>query len=139
MAGETTSALSTKPGRQGTGSGLTCQTWKLTYTTGELELADAKEAGYIPAGVTVVGVIYAPHDMDSSTGVVQKITIGSTDVATGLTGGVLGSVATAVPGFRAIVPYATTSKTLMSVTTTTAPTGTAAAGDTYVTAVYYNT
>lgn len=139
MAGETTSASSTKPGRQGTGAHLVCQTWALTYATGQLELNDVYEAGYLPAGVTVVGLAYAPHDMDSSTGVVQKITIGSTDVATGLTGGVLGSVATAVPGFRAIVPYSTTSKTLVSVTTTTAPTGTAAAGTTYVTAFYYNT
>lgn len=139
MAGETTSASSTKAGRKLAGSGLCAQTFTLTYATGQLELNDVYEAGYLPAGVTVVGAIYAPHDMDSSTGVVQKITIGSTDVATGLTGGVLGAVATAVPGFRAFAPYSTTDKTLVKVTTTTAPSGTAAAGTTYVTLVYYTT
>lgn len=135
MAGETTSASSTKAVRQLAGSGSTSYTWTLTYSTTQNETNDVMEAGYLPAGVTVIGFIYSPSDMDTngSPALVQKITVGSTDVATGLTGGQSGT-----KSFVAINPIATTAKTLVKVTSTTAA-ATAAAGTVYLTPVYYTT
>ena len=99
----------------------------VAYATTQLEANDVMNLGYLPSGATVYGVIYSPTDMDTnvSPAVVQKVTIGSTDVATGLTGAQTGAKT-----FVGIVPQALTAKTLASVTTTTAP-GTAAAGTLY--------
>ena len=140
MAGETKAVLAAyaKPTRMLTGSGLCCSVFSVPLATTEMELADVVNCGFIPAGVTVVAVGFACHDMDSSTGVVNKITIGSTDVATGITAGVLGSVATAVPTLRAVIPQTTTDKTLVSTTFTTAPSGTAAAGTIHVSVWYFS-
>ena len=141
MAGETKAVPTAylKPKRQLAGSGLCCTVFENAVATTEAELADVVNLGYLPAGVTVIAVGIATPDMDSSTGIVQKITIGSTDVLTGITTAVLGSVATQVPSVRAIIPYATTDKTLVSTTYTTAASGTAAAGTIYVSVWYFTT
>lgn len=127
MAGETTAAASADVPFE-MPAGLFIVPFTLTYATGQLEANDVMEAGYLPNGCTVWGVIYSPTDMDTnvSPGLVQKITIGSTDVATGLTGGQTGAKT-----FVGIVPQTLTAKTLASVTTTTAA-ATAAAGTLYL-------
>lgn len=126
MAGETTSAASADVPIE-LPAGMFIVPFTLAYATTQLELNDVMEAGYLPA-CTVYGVIYSPTDMDTnvSPAVVQKVTIGSTDVATGLTGAQTGAKT-----FVGITPLALTAKTLAKVTTTTAP-GTAAAGTLYL-------
>jgi hypothetical protein len=126
MAGETTSAASANPPFS-VPDGLFLVPFTVAYATTQLEANDVMELGYLPANCTVYGVIYSPTDMDTnvSPAVVQKVTIGSTDVATGLTGGQTGA-----KSFVGIVPTALTANTLAKVTTTTAP-GTAAAGTLY--------
>lgn len=127
MAGETTSAASADVPFE-LPAGLFLVPFTLTYATGQLEANDVMEAGYLPSGVTVYSVLYAPTDMDTnvSPGLVQKVTIGSTDVLTGLTGGQTGTKSSNV-----ITPIALTAKTLAKVTTTTAA-ATAAAGTLYL-------
>ncbi len=140
MAGETKAVLTAyaKPRKKLATGALCCQVFSVAVATTEMELADVVNLGYLPAGVTAVAVGIATHDMDSSTGVVQKVTIGSTDVLTGITTGVLGSVATQVPSVRAIIPQTTTDATLVSTTFTTAPSGTAAAGTIHVSVWFYS-
>jgi hypothetical protein len=131
MAGETSSLVAAaRKGGHYTPFGGVGETMTVAYATGELELNDVHEAGYLPPGVTVVGFIYKPDDLDSSTGLVQKITVGSTDVATALSGGQTGA-----GSFVAITPYTTTAPTLVKLTCTTAATG-AQAGNVYLTPVY---
>jgi hypothetical protein len=131
VAGETTSASAAERKAGGyTVYGGPGETMTKAYATGQLELNDVMEFGYIPAGVKLLGFIYKPDDLDSSTGLVQKITVGSTDVATGLTGGQTGA-----GSFVAITPYTTTAPTLVKLTCTTAATG-AQAGNVYLTPVY---
>ena len=141
MAGETkaVSTANAKPKKQLADAGLCVQMYQIALATTEMELANTVNLGYLPAGVTVVAVGCTSDDFDSSTGVVTKVTIGSTYVLTGITTGVLGSVATQVPSLRAIAPYATTVKTLVSMNFTTAPSGTAAAGNLYYSLWYYTT
>jgi hypothetical protein len=126
MAGETTTALSANP-PYAAAEGMFLVPFTVAYATGQLEANDVLELGYLPANCTVYGVIYSPTDMDTnvSPGLVQKITIGSTDVATGLTGGQTGA-----KSFVGVVPTTLTEKTLAKVTTTTAA-ATAAAGTLY--------
>ena len=131
MAGETT-AVTTNKRKFKTTAPVIGQTWSLAYSTTELELNDVKEFGYIPKGATVIGFIYAPTDMDSGAAAVQKITVGTTDVATGLTGAQTGAAS-----FVAIRPITVTDDTLVKVTTTTAA-GTAVAGTLHLTALYSN-
>lgn len=136
MAGETTSvAASTAfqvPKAQSVG--VVAYTFTLAYATGQLELNDVMQAGYLPPNVTVVGAIVKATDMDTSgsPALVQKITVGSTDIVTGITAGQ--SAANAVYG---VTPLTTTDKTLVSVTNTTAA-ATAAAGTLYVTLLVSN-
>ena len=115
MAGETkaVSTANAKPKKQLADAGLCVQMYQIALATTEMELADTVNLGYLPAGVTVVAV--------------------------GCTSDVLGSVATQVPSLRAIAPYATTDKTLVSMNFTTAPSGTAAAGNLYYSLWYYTT
>lgn len=122
MAGETTAAVSADVPAE-LPAGLFLVPFTVAYATGQLEANDVMQLGYLPACV-VYGIVYSPTDMDTnvSPAVVQKVTIGSTDVATGLTGAQTGAKT-----FVGIVPITLTAKTLASVTTTTAP-GTAAAG-----------
>lgn len=126
MAGETTTAVSVDPPFSAP-DGLFLVPFTVAYATTQLEANDVMELGYLPANCTVHGIIYSPTDMDTnvSPAVVQKVTIGSTDVATGLTGGQTGT-----KSFVGIVPTTITANTLAKVTTTTAP-GTAAAGTLY--------
>ena len=123
MAGETTSlsdpAEAKRHGRKLSGAGLTYYSMTATYSaTNQLETNDVMEVGYLPSGVTVVGLSYHPTDMDTdgSPAVVQKVTVGSTDVATGLTG--------AQSGTASFSPVAATdtgsSPALVKITTTTA-------------------
>ncbi len=131
MAGETT-AVTTNKRKFRTTAPVIGKTWRLAYATAELELNDVKEFGFIPANSTLVGFIYAPTDLDTggSPAVVQKITVGGSDVATGLTGAQTGTAS-----FVAIRPVTVTADTLVTVTTTTAA-ATAAAGTVNLTALY---
>ncbi len=126
MAGETTIALSANPPYEAA-EGLFLVPFTVSYATGQLEANDVMELGYLPANCTVYSILYAPTDMDTnvSPAVVQKVTIGSTDVATGLTGAQTGTKSS-----QPIAPLALTAKTLAKVTTTTAA-ATAAAGTLY--------
>ncbi len=127
MAGETTTTSNLNAPYE-LPRGLFLVPFTLSYSTTQTELNDVMQAGYLPAGVTVHGVVYSPTDMDTnvSPALVQKITIGSTDVATALTGAQTGAKT-----FVGIVPYTTTAKTLATVTSTTAA-ATAAAGTLYL-------
>jgi hypothetical protein len=124
MAGETTSALSSKVPYEGTGDGMFLVPFSVAYLSTDNQASDVMELGYLPANCTVYGFYYAPTDMDTnvSPAVVHKVTIGSTDVATGLTGAQTGTASVV-----AITPLALTAKTLAKVTTTTAA-ATGAAG-----------
>jgi len=126
MAGETTVAVSADPPFAAP-TGMFLVPFTVAYATGQLEANDVMELGYLPANCTVYGFLYSPTDMDTnvSPAMVQKVTLGSTDVATGLTGGQSGAKT-----FVGITPVTITANTLAKVTTTTAP-GTAAAGTLY--------
>jgi hypothetical protein len=131
MAGETTAVASTARKAGGyTVYGGPGETMSQAFSTTQNETNDVMEMGYLPAGVKVLGFIYVPTDMDTGTALVHKITVGSTDVATGLTGGQTGA-----GSFVAIVPYTTTAPTKVTITSTTAA-STAAAGTVYLTPVY---
>lgn len=130
MAGETTSLAATAwqdsrlvPALKGP----TLHVYEVTATysaTNQLELADVMEVCYLPAGVKIWAIGVTATDMDSSTGLVQKITVGSTDVLTGLTNG-----QTAATTFSQLPAAYTTSGTeLVSITNTTAASGTPATG-----------
>jgi hypothetical protein len=126
MAGETTAAASLDPPFAGF-DGLFLVPFTVAYSSTQNETADVMELGYLPANCTIWGVIYSPTDMDTnvSPGLVHKITVGSTDVATGLTGGQTGA-----KSFVGVVPLTITDKTLAKVTSTTAA-ATGAAGALY--------
>lgn len=134
MAGETTSlsAAARKLARKLSGTGLTGHPYTGTYTTTDNQLNDVMEVGYLPAGVTIVGLFVATTDMDTGTTVVHKVTIGSTDVVTGLT-----LAQTGASGVYAFTPLTTTDRTLIKITTTTAAT-TAVAGSIVVTPIYFS-
>lgn len=129
MAGETTSATVASQYQGSLLPGLNAQTFTLAYAKGQLELNDVYEAGYVPGPCTVVGFIVKATDMDSATGLVQKITVGATDLVTGITVGQSGG-----NGFFGCTPTAITAATKLIVTCTTAAT-TAVAGTLYVTVV----
>lgn len=128
MAGETTTlpAAERGIGKQIPNAGLTKQILTKAFSTTQNETADVMEMGYLPPHVTVIGIEYRPDDMDSATALVQKITIGTTDVATGLTGGQTGT-----SSYQQVKPplaLPENSKTLIKVTSTTAA-GTPVAGN----------
>lgn len=106
--------------------------WTYEYATGELELNDVLQMGYVPNGATLLGFFMYADDLDSnvSPALVRKITVGSTDVATGLTYG-----QAAGGGFVAIEPVTMTADTLVSLTVTTAA-ATAVAGTTVLVPLY---
>ncbi len=128
MAGETTS-VAASAARLFTdhppGSGLFVCSFSLTFATTQLELNDVMEAGYIPANTRVLAVVWAPTDMDSATTAVHKVTVGSTDIVTGLTGAQTGAASLTVCTQASIVATPSTSPALVKVTTTTAPTAVA--------------
>lgn len=127
MAGETTAvaASAARVFKDNPGFGLFAVPFSLTFGTNDNQTADIMEAGYIGVGVTPYAVVWIPTDMDTnvSPAVVHKITVGSTDVVTGLTG--------AQSGTAQIVPVSaimtTTAVTKVQVNTSTAA-ATAAAG-----------
>lgn len=126
MAGETTAAVYNDP-PYAAAEGMFLVPFTVAYATTQLETNDVMELGYIPANCTIWGIIYSPTDMDTnvSPGLVQKITVGSTDLVTGLTGGQTGT-----KSFQGVVPLTVTANTLAKVTSTTAA-ATAAAGTLY--------
>lgn len=136
MAGETTSvAASAARGLQKPMAvGVVGYTYTLTYSTTQNQLADVMEAGYLPANVTVVGALVKATDMDTAGSplVVHKITVGSTDIVTGIT-----AAQTGTNSVHACTPLALTARTLVKVITSTAA-DTAAAGTMYVTLLVVN-
>ena len=127
MAGETTGTISNDPPFSHP-SGTFLVPFSQAYASTDNETNDVKNFGYLPANCTVYGVIYAPTDMDTnvSPAVVHKVTLGSTDVATGLTGAQTGAKT-----FVGITPVTLTANTLVSVTSTTAA-ATGATGTLYL-------
>ncbi len=132
MAGETTSVAASAarlfanaPG----GAELFLAPFALTYSTTQNELNDVMEAGYIPPNTRVLAVIWAPSDMDTnvSPAAVHKVTVGSTDIVTGLTGAQTGAASLTVCTQASLAATPSTSPALVKVTTTTAA-ATAAAG-----------
>jgi hypothetical protein len=132
MAGETTalSASENDPPFQGA-EGLFLVPFTKAFSSTQNETNDVMEMGYLPADCTVYGFIYAPTDMDTnvSPGLVHKITAGSTDLVTGLTGAQTGT-----KSFQPCTPTALTAKTKVTVTSTTAA-ATGAAGTLYLAAL----
>jgi hypothetical protein len=132
MAGETTTRAGIDidyiPHAQG--PILNAQNWALELTTAQLELNDVLQLGYIPTGATLLGFFAYADDLDSSgsPALAWKITVGATDVKTGITIGQATSVSThSITQFLGIEPITMTAPTLVSVTFTTAA-ATAAAG-----------
>jgi hypothetical protein len=101
-------------------------------------LNDVLNMGYLPKGVTLVGFIAYATDMDTNgtPALAWKITVGSTDVKTGITIGQATAASThSLTQFLAVAPTTTTEPTLVKVTFTTAA-ATAAAGTLALTPVY---
>lgn len=106
--------------------------WSHEYTTAQLELNDVLEIGYIPDGATLLGFFMYSDDLDSDVTptLARKITVGSTDVATGLTYG-----QSAAGAFVAIEPITMDGATLVKLTNTAAA-ATAVAGTTVLVPLY---
>ena len=107
--------------------GPTLHVYEMTATysnTNQLELNDVMEVGYLPAGVKVWMLGVTATDMDSSTGLVQKVTVGSTDIVTLLTNGQTGATTL----HQLATPYTTSGIELVKITNTTAASGTPATG-----------
>ena len=123
MAGETTAAVASAVRNQmgNPGAGLWPLRFDLAYSTTQNETNDVMEAGYLPAGVKVAAVQAASTDMDSGiAAVVHKVTVGSTDIVTGLTVAQAGT-ASITPTTTAYIQAApVASEQLIKVTTTTA-------------------
>lgn len=136
MAGETTSlpASAAFQAPKAYEAGCVAYYYTQPFSTTQNELNDVMEMGWLPPNVTVVGYLASATDMDTnvSPAAVHKITIGSTDVATGLT---VAQAGTSASG--AITPQVLTAKTLVKVQTTTAA-ATAAAGTFYLTLLCVN-
>jgi hypothetical protein len=130
MAGETTSTTATNA-PVSLPSGTFLVPFTLALATGQLELADVQELGYLPANCTVYGFFIKMTDMDTNVSplLAHKLTLGSTDVVTSITYGQAGT-----DGFRACTPTTITSKTLLKLINTAAA-ATAAAGTAYVAAL----
>jgi hypothetical protein len=130
MAGETTSTTQ-KHAPVDLPAGTFLVPFSASYATGQLELNDVMELGYLPDNVTIYGFLVKATDMDTNVSptLVQKITVGSTDLVTGITAGQSGGNAV-----YACTPTTITSKTKVVVTNTAAA-ATAAAGTLYVTAI----
>ncbi len=129
MAGETTATTDLDAPYDPAEGFFTCSYTK-AFATSQLELADIMELGWIPANTTVPGFSIKATDMDTNVSplLVQKLTLGSTDLVTSITYGQTGT-----DGYRACVPTRVTAKTKLVVNNTAAA-ATAAAGTLYVTA-----
>ena len=140
MAGETTSRsgidIDVLPHFRGPVFGG--DVWTTELATTQLELNDVINMGYIPKGAVLVGFFAFADDLDSSgsPALAWKITVGSTDVKTGITIGQASSVSThSVTQFLGIEPITTSVPTPVKVTFTTAA-ATAAAGTFCLVPVY---
>jgi hypothetical protein len=105
-----------------------------TYSaTNQLELNDVMELCYLPPGIKVWEIQVAATDMDThvSPTLAQKITIGSTDVVTGITAGQSG----ANTGYPLATAYTTSAIELVKITNTAAS-ATAATGSLKVRFLY---
>lgn len=130
MAGETTAvaASAARTYYDNPGAGMFVVSFNLTFGATDTELADVMQAGYLPPNVKLLAVGWYPTDMDTGTpALVHKVTVGVTDVVTGLTGAQSGtsSLTPVTNAARVLAP--STSPTLVIVTCTTAA-ATAAAG-----------
>lgn len=108
------------------GPTLTAYEVSATYSaTNQLELADVMELCYLPAGLKIwaIGVTATDMDTNGSPLLTQKITIGSTDVLTGINDGRTG----ASTMYQVPTPYTTTGLELVTITNTAAA-ATAATG-----------
>lgn len=127
MAGETTAvaASAARVFKDNPGFGAFYVEFALTFGTTDNQTNDIMEAGYIGRGVRPVAAIWIPSDMDTnvSPAAVHKITVGSTDIVTGLTGAQTGTAQ--IVACSTLVT--TTDVTKVQVQTTTAA-ATAAAG-----------
>jgi hypothetical protein len=131
MAGETTSvaASAARNFYDNPGAGLFVVPFNLTFASTDNETNDVMQAGYCPPNVRLVAVGWYPTDMDTnvSPAVVHKVTVGSTDVVTGLTGAQSGTASFTPVTNAAAVLAPSTSAQLVTVTSTTAA-ATGAAG-----------
>lgn len=116
--------------------GLTAFTLSHAWLTAETdEINDAVEFGYLPGGITVIGVLNRCADLDSggSPSLTQTLTIGSTAVFTD------DDLCQAGGGeAHFITPLVLTAPTLVKVTTTAAA-ATHANGTQYLTFLYHST
>ena len=127
MAGETTATTAKNP-PVALPAGLFVVPLSAAFSDTQNQLADVMEMGFVPANCTVLGLLYKPTDMDTNVSptLVHKVTVGSTDVATGLTGAQTGA-----GSFVPTVPTTVTTKSKVTVTSSTAA-ATAAAGTLYL-------
>lgn len=131
MAGETIAvpAAAARTYYDNPGAGAFVVSFNLTFGTTDNELNDIQQAGYLPPNVKLLAVGFYPTDMDTNgaPAVVHKVTVGATDVVTGLTGAQTGTSSfTPVTNAGRVLAPATT-PTLVQVQSTTAA-ATAAAG-----------
>jgi hypothetical protein len=134
MAGETSqrTGISSKVIPYEGGPCINGAPWVASIGATQLQLNDVLEMGYLPANSTLIGFFVYATDMDTNgaPALVSKITVGSTDVPTGLTTGQAAGGA-----FVPISPITLTAKTLVKLTFTTAA-ATAAAGTYSMTPLY---
>ena len=135
MAGETTALTrgSQRFGRKLSSAALCANPFTLTFGATDNQTNDIMQAGYIPAGVTLIGFAVVATDMDEhvSPTVVHQILLVSTALVSGITLGQAGGA-----GFYPCTPTTTTAATVLNVKSTTAA-STAAGGTMYVTPIYY--
>lgn len=126
MAGETSGTAVAVPYAMPAGTFIIPFT--ASFSSTENETNDVKNVGYLPKGVKIYGVIYRATDMDTnvSPALVHKVSAGSTDLVTGLTGGQTGTGLVAP-----CIPLELTADTLVTITSTTAA-ATGAAGTVYL-------
>jgi len=129
MAGETTTvaASAARNFYDNPGAGAFVVSFNLTYLSTDNETADIMQAGYLPPNVKMLAVGWYPTDMDTgSAAVVHKVTVGSTDIVTGLTGAQTGTSSfTPVTNAARVLAPATTPTLVVVNTTTAAATGAA--------------
>ena len=134
-AGTTVVSLDTrKRGRKLSGPGVACMAFDLTIGTGDLEADDILEAGYVPAGVTVIAFLVTTTALDSDgTPIVTfDIQLGTTSLISASTQAQLGG-SDLIP----VVPTTTTAPTVVRFKTITAPTA-AQAGTARIKALYFS-
>lgn len=125
MAGETTAvaASAARTFYDNPGAGAFVVSFNLTFLSTDTELADVMEAGYLPPNVKMLAVGWYPTDMDTGTpALVHKVTVGATDIVTGLTGAQAGtsSFTPVTNAARVLAPTTTATKVIVTVTTAAA-------------------